>query len=47
MRELTVTEQEAVNGGGWSWWNQFLKDLLSDVRDTSDILSGAGFVALH
>ena len=21
MRELTVTEQESVNGGGWNWWD--------------------------
>ena len=21
MRELTVIEQESVNGGGWNWWD--------------------------
>lgn len=21
MRELTITEQESVNGGGWNWWD--------------------------
>lgn len=47
MRELTISEQEAINGGGWNWWEQFLKDMLSDAGDISGILSCAGFVALH
>ena len=47
MRELSITEQEGINGGGGSWWNQFLGDIISDAGDISGFLAAAGFVALH
>lgn len=44
MRELTVNEQEAIDGGGWNWW-----DVLAGACDVcagatiADPFASAGF----